>query len=1392
MKHYLKKKLYLLFLVSLYFTSQAHSKQSALFSFITCPNDTIVSEKANCNAVVVYTPTLNGIPPPFVIYAFTGATIGNGIGTGSGSTFNLGITTVTLIAGDASGTDTCSFTITVLDITPPTILCPPTTTLNVDNLCQAVLGNYTLGATVNLSLTVNSGSSGTACTDPFLQGAPDPQWALRVNGQAYTNYPQMGLCYTNPPFLQFTQQYNLGNYPATVQVCFNPYEDDGNGCVPVKSCSVQVCQNYATPAPGNSLTYTLTIPNNGQNASWGTVTFTLQASAAIPIASDNCGPVTITQSPPPGTILGVGTQAVTLIASDPSGNTTPCTFQVNVVDVTPPVITCPANVTINNNCQHVLADYTVSNAVNLNLTVTSGNSGTNCTDGFLQGAPEPQWAVRVNGLSYINYPQNGICYNNPPFLQFSQQYSIGNYPASVQVCFNPYEDDGTNCIPVKSCSTQVCQNFNTPAPGNSINYSLSIPNNGQNASWGNVNFALQASFNGAQASDNCGIASITQVPAPGTILGVGSHPITLTATDLSGNTASCTFQINVVSNQSPPTQITGTTSICIGGATTLTVTGGNPGTGGSTQWFSGSCGGTLLGTGNSISVSPLVTTTYFVRYTGPCGTTVCISVTVNVNPTPGPPVPLIIANGPIFLCRGGSVTLTSSPGTSILWSTLETTQSILVTQPGTYRVSDTDLNGCTAFSDTINVTFNSGNISPFSPQLGIPYEYGFENASPPALFCGMSINNDNYPPDDEQWETATNAPHSGNNHMAIQANSNSAIAKNDWFYSAPLHLQAGKLYRLSFWYMSSNPNTSEQFQVYAGNTTNSFDMLATAPIYSKSNITNQLYVKDSATDFIAPLSGIYYFGFYAHSAAAQGNLYIDDISVKEVTVTQLQTSSCSTLNSLNDVIYATPVYGASNYRYKLVNSASSFNYEFTRNLALNDFRLKWAPGVIYGNNYDVSVAFQRNGVWSEYGASCTVSLGAFPQTQLRVGSCGSSITSLYTPLFCDSISGANDYEYRIENSLLGYDHTWQRGSSLNDYKLSWAYSSTPPVQGLPYGYSYNIQVRALVGKTALQQGEWGTFGPACSVTLSGMPTTQLSNLFCGSTLTNLTSKFYCIPVPGATDYEYRISNTALGYSQSGTRGNSLTDYQLNWLPSASGGIRYATTYDVEVRAKVGGVWGLFGSVCQLSVSAAPLTSLQTAYCNYLLPSFTTQVFITAVAGASNYRYHISNASGYDKTFLRNSGANDWRFSWTQLCCNQLNMQPNTTYDVEVASYAGGVWSAYGPVCQITTGASVPRLAAYSFEDYFDNQSPTNNVTIYPNPVVAAQPFTIEIDGALSEVISLQYSIYNTFGQKVYSNNLSIEHEKGILIQPEVQLSSGVYILEATIDGEFYRMKFIVQ
>src|SRR5690606_8711345 len=46
-------------------------------------------------------------------------------------------------------------------------------------------------------------------------------------------------------------------------------------------------------------------------------------------------------------------------------------------------------------------------------------------------------------------------------------------------------------------------------------------------------------------SDNCAVASVTQDPAPGTVLGEGTHIITMTATDTSGHQATCSFEVIV-------------------------------------------------------------------------------------------------------------------------------------------------------------------------------------------------------------------------------------------------------------------------------------------------------------------------------------------------------------------------------------------------------------------------------------------------------------------------------------------------------------------------------------------------------------------------------------------------------------------------------------------------------------------------------------------------------------------------------------------------------------------------------------------------------------------------------------------------------------------------------
>ncbi len=93
--------------------------------------------------------------------------------------------------------------------------------------------------------------------------------------------------------------------------------------------------------------------------------------------------------------------------------------------------------------------------------------------------------------------------------------------------------------------------------------------------------------------------------------------------------------ITISTSSTAPTGVTGTTTICNGGNTTLTVSGGVKGTGAITEWFTGSCGGTPAGTGDAINVSPTATTTYFVRYNGPCNTTTCATVTVTVNDVTG-------------------------------------------------------------------------------------------------------------------------------------------------------------------------------------------------------------------------------------------------------------------------------------------------------------------------------------------------------------------------------------------------------------------------------------------------------------------------------------------------------------------------------------------------------------------------------------------------------------------------------------------------------------------------------------------------------------------------------------------------------------------------------------
>lgn len=72
-----------------------------------------------------------------------------------------------------------------------------------------------------------------------------------------------------------------------------------------------------------------------------------------------------------------------------------------------------------------------------------------------------------------------------------------------------------------------------------------------------------------------------------------------------------------------------------------------------------------------------------------------------------PTVPSITFDGDLSACQGETITLTSSEPSGNTWSTNATTSSIDVSQSGSYFVTVSDANGCSATSTAVTVTINS-------------------------------------------------------------------------------------------------------------------------------------------------------------------------------------------------------------------------------------------------------------------------------------------------------------------------------------------------------------------------------------------------------------------------------------------------------------------------------------------------------------------------------------------------------------------------------------------------------------------------------------------------------------------------------------------------------------
>ena len=364
------------------------------------------------------------------------------------------------------------------------------------------------------------------------------------------------------------------------------------------------------------------------------------------------------------------------------------------------------NVTISLNGTTILNNTTSLNSLSGTIGTASGTDGS-YSDFSAFGPyamyPESTYSFSLSTIYnsfqfqncmaiYIDYNRNGVFTDAGEQVYTSSASSLG-----------AHTEIGTFTIPASAlpgltrmrviCSSQGTSLITSPTQtvniGEYEEYSISI---------GGIktNYGLPAGVTATWASDAITISGIPSA------LGTFNYSIPLTGVCGVGGNATGTITVNA----SPTAPVSGNTSFCPGGNTVLNsnATAGS-GTISSYQWQVG--GVNVASGGTSATYTATAAGSYTVTVTNNNGclfTSSPYTVSVNALPT----TPTITAGGATTFCSGGNVVLTSSAGTSYLWSTGATTQSITVSAAGSYTVSVTNANGCqSAPSAAMAVTLNT-------------------------------------------------------------------------------------------------------------------------------------------------------------------------------------------------------------------------------------------------------------------------------------------------------------------------------------------------------------------------------------------------------------------------------------------------------------------------------------------------------------------------------------------------------------------------------------------------------------------------------------------------------------------------------------------------------------
>ena len=161
------------------------------------------------------------------------------------------------------------------------------------------------------------------------------------------------------------------------------------------------------------------------------------------LATHNCaGPLTITQTPTPDTLIGFGNTVVTFTVDDGRGNTNTCTATVSVVDTTPPTISCPSTVTVSTDTGLCTASGVALGAPSVSDNCGVASVTSNAPFSYPLGTNLVVWtATDIHGNSASCMQQVIVIDTMPPTLTCP-----GNVTVNIDQARDPYATGtpGTN------------------------------------------------------------------------------------------------------------------------------------------------------------------------------------------------------------------------------------------------------------------------------------------------------------------------------------------------------------------------------------------------------------------------------------------------------------------------------------------------------------------------------------------------------------------------------------------------------------------------------------------------------------------------------------------------------------------------------------------------------------------------------------------------------------------------------------------------------------------------------------------------------------------------------------------------------------------------------------